>query len=606
MTSLPVYPRLTRWRAAAIIEPIMRAITAYSKSGRRRSLRLRLLSLVVITMLPLPLLVITAIVARQGARDTEARVTDDRVALARAAALTVSAFIDAQLAAAGALAPTPDVSDPFTRPDLPGFLKRALTFHPDWESVDIFSPQGVNLATTAEESQTVNIADRPYFQEVLSRGQPVVSPATISPQTGEPVVALAIPIRFAIGVGGALVVTLKAGHLNELLREVPRESDVQFVLLDGAGTAFAHSGDGAVRALTSWRGGEEADAALAGETGSRRGVDDNGVDTLVAYAPVPRVGWGVLASQPAAAAFGSVQRQLRSVLAFLGLTAVLTGVVAWYLGRRLSRSYERELGALARAEEASRQRDEFLASASHDLKTPLTTIKALAQLLQRRAAHVSAPDAQRFEEGLATIDAATSKMITQIDDLMDVVRLQTDRPLDLHPRPMDLVGLARKVVAEQQQTTEHHHIRVEAAMPQLIGSWDPARMERVLDNLLGNAVKYSPTGGEIVVGVSHEQTAAGDWAVLVVRDQGVGIPAADLPHVFEPFHRARNVGKVAGTGIGLAGVRRIVEQHGGAITAESREGVGSAFRVRLPLTDEFLDPVAADPPAAPRWSSASR
>ena len=143
-------------------------------------------------------------------------------------------------------------------------------------------------------------------------------------------------------------------------------------------------------------------------------------------------------------------------------------------------------------------------------------------------------------------------------------------------------------------------------MPQLIGSWDPARMERVLDNLLGNAVKYSPTGGEIVVGVSHEQTAAGDWAVLVVRDQGVGIPAADLPHVFEPFHRARNVGKVAGTGIGLAGVRRIVEQHGGAITAESREGVGSAFRVRLPLTDEFLDPVAADPPAAPRWSSASR
>ena len=104
-------------------------------SGRRRAFGSRVLGLVALTTVPL--LVLTAFIAQRAAHDSEARVTADRVALARAAALTLSSFVDAQTAAVQALTPTPDVSDPFTRPDLPGFLRRALGSHPQWEEIDL-------------------------------------------------------------------------------------------------------------------------------------------------------------------------------------------------------------------------------------------------------------------------------------------------------------------------------------------------------------------------------------------------------------------------------------------------------------------------------------
>jgi signal transduction histidine kinase len=118
----------------------------------------------------------------------------------------------------------------------------------------------------------------------------------------------------------------------------------------------------------------------------------------------------------------------------------------------------------------------------------------------------------------------------------------------------------------------------------LIGVWDAARLGRVLDNLVANAIKYSPAGGQISIEVEQEVGAAGGWAALCVRDEGIGIPEADQPHIFERFRRGGNVvGHIAGTGIGLAGACQIVEQHGGSIVVSSREGAGSAFTIRLPL-----------------------
>ena len=113
----------------------------------------------------------------------------------------------------------------------------------------------------------------------------------------------------------------------------------------------------------------------------------------------------------------------------------------------------------------------------------------------------------------------------------------------------------------------------------MTGDWDGGRLSRVLNNLLSNAVKYSPGGGEIVVRVSSDS----GWAIVMVEDHGLGIPAADLPHVFEPFHRGGNaVRSIGGAGIGLASVRQIVEAHGGSVEVSSRVGEGSTFIVRLP------------------------
>jgi signal transduction histidine kinase len=149
-----------------------------------------------------------------------------------------------------------------------------------------------------------------------------------------------------------------------------------------------------------------------------------------------------------------------------------------------------------------------------------------------------------------------------------------------------MVALAEASVEEAQRTTSEHQIRVEAGVPRLTGEWDGARLARVLGNLLKNAVTYSPQGGEIVVRVQREENDGHPWAVVAVTDHGIGVPEADLPRLFERFHRGSNVaGRIAGAGIGLAGARQIVEQHGGTISATSVEGVGSTFTLRLPITD---------------------
>jgi signal transduction histidine kinase len=111
----------------------------------------------------------------------------------------------------------------------------------------------------------------------------------------------------------------------------------------------------------------------------------------------------------------------------------------------------------------------------------------------------------------------------------------------------------------------------------------------VLTNLLGNAVKYSPTGGDVVLSIEREVKQQRKMAVVRVADHGLGIPAADLPHVFEQFHRGSNVtGRVAGTGLGLAAARQIVEQHGGSLEVASQEHQGSTFTMRLPLVPDRL------------------
>jgi signal transduction histidine kinase len=112
------------------------------------------------------------------------------------------------------------------------------------------------------------------------------------------------------------------------------------------------------------------------------------------------------------------------------------------------------------------------------------------------------------------------------------------------------------------------------------------RLERVVDNLLANALKYSPLGGKILVRLARERASSGAWAVLTVLDEGLGVPAADLPLIFEPFRRGGNVGPISGAGIGLASVRQIVEQHGGRVTVTSREGAGSTFTVHLPVESD--------------------
>jgi PAS domain S-box-containing protein len=232
---------------------------------------------------------------------------------------------------------------------------------------------------------------------------------------------------------------------------------------------------------------------------------------------------------------------------------------------------------------AEQDRVEFIDAATHDLKNPLTSLKGRAQLLLRRARREQTIEAASIEPGLAAIDADVNRMVALIDELMDAAHLRTGRALDLRLAAIDLVALAENGVTDLQGRVLQS-VAVETVTPAVIGSWDQHRLERVLQNLLNNAAKYSHPGSHIAVRISREDGPEGAaWATLSVQDEGVGIPAADLPHIFERFRRGGNVGETAGAGIGLAGAKQIVEQHGGTITVESVEGEGSTFVVRLPI-----------------------
>jgi signal transduction histidine kinase len=159
------------------------------------------------------------------------------------------------------------------------------------------------------------------------------------------------------------------------------------------------------------------------------------------------------------------------------------------------------------------------------------------------------------------------------------------RPLDLAADTVDMVAMVRRVVERHQAMTSSHRIRLEAP-GQLVGWYDGQRLERVIDNLLGNALKFSPNGGEVRLDLrTEEQPTQGAQLVLSIEDQGIGIATQDLDRVFERFERGANATAkgIGGTGIGLAYVAEIVRAHGGTVGVESTEHLGSIFTVRLPL-----------------------
>lgn len=227
-------------------------------------------------------------------------------------------------------------------------------------------------------------------------------------------------------------------------------------------------------------------------------------------------------------------------------------------------------------------REAFVDAAAHDLRNPLTTLKGQAQILRRRMRRSGDIDIDAVIARLDAIDGAANSMARLLDEMLDASALQAGRTLELRQDHTDLVVQTEVAVEEAQRRTSRHLILIESTVPALVGVWDEARLSRVLSNLLDNAVKYSPDGGEIVVRIWQEPATAG-WVALSVSDPGVGIPHDDLPHLFERFHRGHNVRNIRGAGIGLSGVKRIVEQHGGTIEIASSEGQGSTFTVRLPL-----------------------
>lgn len=218
------------------------------------------------------------------------------------------------------------------------------------------------------------------------------------------------------------------------------------------------------------------------------------------------------------------------------------------------------------------QRD-FMAMVTHDLRTPLTSIKGWSQMLRRR--HDDARTQRTIERVLAQVD----QMERLINDLADLLRDEAGE-LRLRLEPVDLAEAARRQVAFAREQTDHHDIRLETPEASVVGDWDRRRVEQVCQNLLMNALKYSPDGGDVTVRV---EVVDGE-ARLMVIDKGVGISPENVSLLFKRFYRADVTG-AGGLGLGLHVSEMLVRAHGGRIWATSNPGVGSTFTVALPLSD---------------------
>jgi signal transduction histidine kinase len=242
-----------------------------------------------------------------------------------------------------------------------------------------------------------------------------------------------------------------------------------------------------------------------------------------------------------------------------------------------SRALIDHAGRVKAREEATRLKEDFLSAAAHDLKTPLTTVVAQAEFLERRA--TKEPTAPADIAGIRRIVRESKRLAGLVGDLLDATRLDQGRLVG-EREPVDLATLAQEVGLHDG--TDANSFQVEVTAP-VVGVYDRRRVEQLLQNLIENAKKYSPERTPIKIKVWQE----GGEARLDVADSGIGIPAADLPRIFERFSRASNVDdrRFHGMGLGLFICRGIVEEHGGRIWVESEVGKGSTFHVALPIAD---------------------
>ena len=254
--------------------------------------------------------------------------------------------------------------------------------------------------------------------------------------------------------------------------------------------------------------------------------------------------------------------------------------IAEELARRAAQAMD-NARLYSEAQAALHARDEFLMIASHELRTPVTAVRTASQLLQRRRAQGQLDDAF-LDRALRHMGQAGDRLVSLTEDLLDVSRLQSGH-FELHPVDLDLVLFAQDVVERwRDQLGSRHPLRLEVggAGGALPVRADPARLEQVLANLLGNAAKYSPEGGPIDIWLRRD----GNGVRLDVHDRGIGLPPDAEAVIFRPFGRGANATErqIPGLGMGLYICRQIIERHGGRIWAERAGAQTTVFSLWLP------------------------
>jgi len=253
------------------------------------------------------------------------------------------------------------------------------------------------------------------------------------------------------------------------------------------------------------------------------------------------------------------------------LLFLIVGIIISLLASRMAHARRAAVAAV-------QMRDDVLSLATHDLRAPLTNVMGRTELVQLHLQEDAPLDTGWVLTQMQAVQHAGTQMLATIEELSDVARLQMGHALPLQRQDVDVGAVVQRVVADYRARPGVWRVEVDVPAEAVVVHGDRARLSRVLHNLVDNALKYSPPERPVWVGVRAEGTEA----VLTVRDQGVGIPVEELPRVVTRFFRASTAAGTAGSGLGLAGAKAIVEQHAGQLLIESAVGQGTTVTVRLP------------------------
>ena len=224
-------------------------------------------------------------------------------------------------------------------------------------------------------------------------------------------------------------------------------------------------------------------------------------------------------------------------------------------------------------------KSQALATASHDLRTPLTSILGYTELIRDYGDRLSAEKKERY---FNFIKSAVGEMKDSLEDLLLISKAEEGK-IAIYPHHFNLVEFLHTVVDEYNNLTDKHELKLITDTDEYRAFLDTKMLSHILNNLISNAIKYSPQGGEITISLKCKP----DEICLTVEDQGIGIPKDYFTKLFHLFERADNVGRIKGNGLGLSIVKRAVELHGGKIEVDSKENQGSKFMVTIPQVEDL-------------------
>jgi signal transduction histidine kinase len=456
------------------------------------------------------------------------------------------------------------------------------------ERIFLADPHGTLMADTPAlpDVRGVNFAHRDWYQGVLRTGIPYVSDAyqrAAAPQYH--VIAAALPIKIdEHRITGILVLQVRLQSLLEWMHTIELGPGGVVYLVDRRGQMAAHpelAPDGELRDVSSVPAVEKA---LRGEGGADIAFDPVAQDArVVAYAPVPGYGWGVMAEQPTRTAFAARNREFRHLGLAYGLVALASGTFAYWILRMLTerRRAAYHISALnadlqrwaAELKEANKELDAFSYTVSHDLRAPLSSIDGFSQaLLEDYAATLDA----RGQDYLRRICEATQRMADLIDALLDLSHVTGG---ELVREAVDVSALARAMATDLQRCEPTRQAEFVIA-DGLVAHGDARWLGIVLENLFSNAWKFTAKQPRARIEFGslppHESSL-----VFFVRDNGVGFDKASADKLFRAFQRLHGRTEYPGTGVGLATVQRIIQRHGGRIWAEGAIGQGATFYFTL-------------------------